>query len=199
MPKVRYDNITFDSELEVNYYQYLMENNIRFLYQDQYKTKPIKINLGRRKTYVPDFIVFDDENKIVTIIEMKGYAKWTANEDNNIMDFMKNKVAYDRDFLIDWLVSLDLDICGYDIEYQRLKHLKGIGFVDYNYKNPNSRVNVLKRNKLELEQELKKLNLYKKNCERYFSYLRQVNHNGKKLTKSQLEWKYNFEMENDLL
>lgn len=193
-----YKNRYFDSLLEVEYFKYLEEKNIRFLYQDQYKTKPIKINLGRRKTYVPDFIVFDDENKIVTIIEMKGYAKWTANEDNNIMDFMKNKVAYDRDFLIDWLVSLDLDICGYDIEYQRLKHLKGIGFVDYNYKNPNSRVNVLKRNKLQLEQELKDLNNYKKSVERYFSYLKNIN-NNKKLTKPQKEWKEKFERENDLL
>ena len=68
--KETYKNRIFDSLLEVQYFQYLEENNIRFLYQDQYKTKPIKINLGRRKTYVPDFIVFDDENKIVTIIEM---------------------------------------------------------------------------------------------------------------------------------
>ena len=196
--KETYKNRIFDSLLEVEYFKHLEEKNIRFLYQDQYKTKPIKINLGRRKTYVPDFIVFDDENKIVTIIEMKGYAKWTANEDNNIMDFMKNKVAYDRDFLIDWLVSLDLDICGYDIEYQRLKHLKGIGFVDYNYKNPNSRVNVLKRNKLQLEQELKELNNYKKDIERYFNYIRNIN-NNKKLTKPQKEWKEKFERENDLL
>ena len=65
MPKVNYDNISFDSELEVEYYKYLKENNIRFIYQNEYKNNPIKINLGRRKTYTPDFIVFDDENKII--------------------------------------------------------------------------------------------------------------------------------------
>ena len=50
-----------------------------------------------------------------------------------------------------------------------------------------------------LWDEIKELNQYKKNVERYFSYLRNVNHLGKKLTKPQIEWKYNFEKENDLL
>ena len=194
MPKVRYDNIIFDSELEVEYYKYLKENNIRFIYQNEYKNNPIKINLGRRKTYTPDFIVFDDENKIIKIIELKGYAKWSANEDNNIMDFMKNKVATDKDFLIEWLAQLDIDTRGWDIEYYRLKHLKTYGWVDFNFKNPNSISNQRKNKIIELEKEIKELELYKKNVERYFSYLRKD-----KLTKQQKEWKMNFESENDLL
>ena len=194
MPKVRYDNINFDSELEVNYYKYLKENNIRFIYQNEYKNNPIKINLGRRKTYTPDFIVFDDENKIIKIIELKGYAKWSANEDNNIMDFMKNKVATDKDFLIEWLAQLDIDTRGWDIDYSRLKHLKAYGFVDFNFKNPNTISNQRKNKIIELEKEIKELELYKKNVERYFSYLRKD-----KLTKQQQEWKLKFERENDLL
>lgn len=194
MPKVNYDNISFDSELEVEYYKYLKENNIRFMYQNEYKNNPIKINLGRRKTYTPDFIVFDDENKIIKIIELKGYAKWSANEDNNIMDFMKNKVATDKDFLIEWLVQLDIDTRGWDIDYSRLKHLKAYGFVDFNFKNPNSISNQRKNKIIELEKEIKELELYKKNVERYFGYLRKD-----KLTKQQQEWKLKFESENDLL
>lgn len=194
MPKVRYDNINFDSELEVEYYKYLKENNIRFMYQNEYKNNPIKINLGRRKTYTPDFIVFDDENKIIKIIELKGYAKWSANEDNNIMDFMKNKVATDKDFLIEWLAQLDIDTRGWDIDYSRLKHLKAYGFVDFNFKNPNSISNQRKNKIIELEKEIKELELYKKNVERYFGYLRKD-----KLTKQQQEWKLKFESENDLL
>ena len=155
MPKVRYDNIIFDSELEVEYYKYLKENNIRFMYQNEYNNNPIKINLGRRKTYTPDFIVFDDENKIIKIIELKGYAKWSANEDNNIMDFMKNKVATDKDFLIEWLAQLDIDTRGWDIDYSRLKHLKAYGFVDFNFKNPNSISNQRKNKIIELDKEIK--------------------------------------------
>ena len=194
MPKVRYDNIILDSELEVEYYKYLKENNIRFIYQNEYKNNPIKINLGRRKTYTPDFIVFDDENKIIKIIELKGYAKWSANEDNNIMDFMKNKVATDKDFLIEWLAQLDIDTRGWDIDYSRLKHLKAYGFVDFNFKNPNSISNQRKNKIIELEKEIKELELYKKNVERYFGYLRKD-----KLTKQQNEWKLKFESENDLI
>lgn len=194
MPKVKYDNIVFDSELEVEYYKYLRENNIRFIYQNEYRNIPIKINLGRRKTYTPDFIVFDDENKIIKIIELKGYAKWSANEDNNIMDFMKNKVATDKDFLIEWLAQLDIDTRGWDIDYSRLKHLKTYGWVDFNFKNPNSISNQRKNKIIELEKEIKELELYKKNVKRYFGYLRK-----NKLTKQQQEWKLKFERENDLL
>lgn len=195
--KIYIDGIRYDSELEIEYLNYLKENNIKYIYQDKYRHTPIKINLGRRKTYVPDFIIFDEENKIIKIIELKGYAKWSANEDNNIMDFMKNKVLTDKQFLINWLVSLDINVCGYDIDYQRLKHLKGFGFVDYNFKNPNTLSNQRKNKIIELEEELKKANLYKKNVERYFSYLRNIK-NGKKLTKQQLEWKNQFETENNL-
>lgn len=193
-----YKNRYFDSLLEVEYFKYLEENNYKFLYQDEYKATPIKINLGRRKTYVPDFIVWDEENKVIKIIELKGYAKWSANEDNNIMDFMKHKVINDKEFLINWLIELDINVCGYDIDYQRLKHLKNLGFVDYNYKNPNTISNQRKNKIIELEKENKELKQKIKDTERYLGYLRNIK-NGKKLTKSQLEWKYNFEKENDLL
>ena len=189
--KETYKNRTFDSTLEIQYFQFLEENNIRFLYQDQYKNKPIKINLGRRKTYTPDFIVFDDVNKIIKIIELKGYAKWSANEDNNIMDFMRNKVATDKDFLISWLCEIDIDTRGWDIEYYRLKHLKSFGWVDYDFKNPNTIANKRKAKINELEIEIKELKEYKKNVQRYFSYLSKSD----KLNKQQKEWKLNFEKE----
>ena len=189
--KETYKNRTFDSTLEIQYFQFLEENNIRFLYQDQYKNKPIKINLARRKTYTPDFIVFDDVNKIIKIIELKGYAKWSANEDNNIMDFMRNKVATDKDFLISWLCEIDIDTRGWDIEYYRLKHLKSFGWVDYDFKNPNTIANKRKAKINELEIEIKELKEYKKNVQRYFSYLSKSD----KLNKQQKEWKLNFEKE----
>lgn len=198
MPKVRYDNIIFDSELEMMYYIYLKDNNIRFIYQDKYKKTPIKINLGRRKTYTPDFIVFDDEKKTIKIIELKGYAKWSANEDNNIMDFMRNKVATDKDFLISWLCEIDIDTRGYDIEYHRLKHLKSFGFVEYDFKNPNTISNQRKNKIIELQSQLKELELYKKNVERYYSYIRKEK-KKEKLTKQQQIWKNEYEKRNDLL
>lgn len=197
MPKIKYDDIIFDSELEVKYYEYLKETGYKFMYQNEYKNNPIKINLGRRRTYTPDFIVFDEINKVIVITELKGYAKWTANEDNNIMDFMKNKVATDKDFLIEWLCELNIDTRGYDIEYIRLKYLKAYGFVDYNFKNPNTIANQRKNKIIDLEKELKELNLFKKNTLRYFEYLKKINNNIK-LTKPQNEWLKKFESENNI-
>ncbi len=186
--KLNYNNIEFDSELELNYFKLLKEKNIPFMYQNEYKRKPIKINLGRRKNYTPDFIVFDNENKIIKIIELKGYAKWSANEDNNIMDFMRNKVATDKNFLINWLCEIGINTEGFDIEYHRLKHLKSFGFVEYDFKNPNSILNKRKNKIIELQTKLKELELYKKNVERYFDYVKKD-----KLTKRQKEWLDEFE------
>ena len=204
--KVNYENITFDSELEVEFYKYLelqtLENcGISFLYQESYKHTPIHINLGRRKNYTPDFIVIDDNKQEIHIIETKGYAKWSANEDNNIMDFMKNKVEYDVSFLRSWLEEVfDFSFIvetekanNYDIKYHRIKHLKGIGFVDYNYKNPNSISNKRKLKIEEQNSEIKELKLFKKNALRYFGYLKKIR-TGNKITKVQNEWARNYEL-----
>ena len=190
--KVNYSGIVFDSELEVEYFKYLKENNIQFLYQNEYKKTPIQINLGRRKTYLADFIVLDVANKTFKIIELKGYAKWTANEDNNIMDFMKNKVLTDKQFLIEWLTEVGIYEEGWDVDYQRLKHLKGVGFVDFDFKNPNTIANKRKQKITELEAENKELKEYKKNAERYFSYCSKIAQRIK-LTKPQLTWMKEFE------
>ena len=155
--KFTYNGITFDSELELNYYNWLKSVDIDFVYQDVYKKNPIQINLGRRKTYTPDFITYDEHEQVITIIELKGYNKWTGNEDNNIMDFMKYQVANHQEFLIDWLKSNGIYRDGYKVEYVRLKFLKGTGFVDYNYKNPNSLSNKRKEKITELEKEIKSL------------------------------------------
>lgn len=193
--KVNYNGMTFDSELEMNFWIYLNELAMPFMYQDKFRKTPIQINLGRRKTYVPDFIVVDVAKKTFRIIELKGYAKWTANEDNNIMDFMKNKVLTDKQFLIEWLTEIGVYEEGWDVDYQRLKHLKGVGFVDYNYKNPNTIANKRKQKITELESENKDLREYKKNAERYFSYCKKIAQRIK-LTKPQQEWMKKFEKEN---
>lgn len=194
MPRVEYKGITFDSELEVKYYVELKEKGIEFLYQTEYKKIPIKVNCGRRKTYVPDFIVFDDINNIITIVELKGYNKWSGNDDDNIMDFMKNKVIYDKPFLFNWLHCIGIDTNGWDVGYQRLKHLKTYGFVDYDFKNPNTVANKRKEKIIELENELKPLRNRLKDIDRYFSYL-----HIKKLSKAQKLWVESFEKENDLV
>lgn len=197
MPRVQYDNIWFDSEMELDYYKHLRSNIVEFIYQDKLKT-PIKVNLGRRKNYTPDFIVFDNVNKEIVITELKGYSKWNGNEDDNIMNFMKHQVEFDQDFLIDWLKENDEYRLGYTVNYKRLKFLKGHGFVDYDFKNPNSRINVLRRKNEELNELNKYLNKELKDYRKYFKLM----NSEKKLTKTSKEWLDSFventkkEMEN---
>ena len=192
MAKVRYDNITFDSDLEVEYYKHLMENNIRNIYHPKH---PIYIN--SKNKYYPDFIcIYDDR---IEIVETKGYSQYSFMKDNMIHNVMVEKTI---DELVEYLYNngfVESDLIGKDIVYKKIKYLKAYGWVDFDFKNPNTLANNRKNKIIELEKELKELNQYKKNVERYFSYLRNVNHLGKKLTKPQIEWKYNFEKENDLL
>lgn len=192
--KIYYDGIEYDSELEVNYKKYLDEKRTLYVYQNQYKKHPIQINLGRRKTYVPDFIVFDHMGSTITIIELKGYAKWSANEDNNIMDFMKNKVSYDKQFLIKWLKEINCYFDGYEVKYQRIKHLKAYGWVDFDFKNPNTIANQRKEKIKVLEADKKASRNRLKDIDRYFGYLKK-----EKLTKPQKEWVNAFELENGLI
>lgn len=195
MPRVEYKGITFDSELEIKYYDELEEKNIRFMYQNQYKKNSIKVvNCGRRKTYVPDFIVFDDINNIITIVELKGFNKWNGREDDDVMNFMKNKVAYDKPFLFGWLKSIGINTNGWDVGYQRIKHLKTYGFVDYDFKNPNTVANKRKEKIIELENELKPLRNRLKDIDRYFSYLQK-----EKLSKAQKLWVESFEKDNNIV
>lgn len=179
--KINYNNIEFDSDLEVEYYKYLQANNIRFKYQNEYSKTPIKISLGRRKTYTPDFIIYDDKNKKIRIIETKGYAKWSANEDNNIMDFMKYQVAENSVFLISWLKEANLYEEGYSLEYQRIRYNRTFGWVDYNFKNPNTLANKRKQKINDLQSDLKELIKFKKDTLRYFK----LSNSSKKLTESQ--------------
>lgn len=187
MPKVRYDNITFDSELEVEYYKYLKEQNLEFIYHPK---KPIHIN--SKNSYTPDFIVFYDDR--IEIIETKGYNQYSFMRDNMIHNFMQELYLDQKiDFLIDNGIE-ESSIIGKDVVYKKIKYLKSFGWVDFDFKNPNTISNQRKNKIIELEKEIKELELYKKNVERYFSYLRKD-----KLTKQQQEWKMNFERENNLI
>lgn len=191
MGKVNYEGIEFDSELEINYYKHLKENNINFKYQNEYSKKPIKIELGRRKTYTPDFIVYDDSAKVITIVETKGYAKWSANEDDNIMDFMKNQVKNNPDFIIAWLKEIKAYKDDYSVSYQRIRFNQTYGWVDYKFKSPNTIANKRKAKIDEQKNEIKELREFKKNAERFFTYHLKLT-NQEKLTKQQREWYCNY-------
>lgn len=192
--KIEKYDLTFDSELELMFYEYLKEKELKFYYQSEFKKIPININLGRRKTYTPDFIIKTRDS--IYIIETKGYAKWSANEDNNICDFMKNKVLYDVSFLTDWLseVFTHLGICDeekenllkLDVKYERIKHLKGIGFVPYDYKNPNTISNKRKEKIIVLENDLKETKELNKKLIRAIKYLLKEKE-GKKPAKKEKE------------
>ena len=184
MSKVRYDDIIFDSELEVEYYKYLKNNNLEFIYHPK---KPIKINSNN--TYTPDFIVFY-ENKI-EIVETKGFNQFSYMRDNIIHNYMKE---LNTDQLLEYLYSNDIqeqETIGKDILYKKYKYLKSFGWVDYDFKNPNTIANKRKAKINELEIEIKELKEYKKNVQRYFSYLSKSD----KLNKQQKEWKLKFEKE----
>lgn len=190
MPKVRYKNITFDSDLEVEYYKYLKEQNLNLIYHPH---NPIYIN--SKNTYTPDFIVFYNDR--IEIVETKGFNQFSYMRDNMIHNVMLEKTEDDlKEFLIDNDIPSDY-VHSMRVIYKKIKFLKSFGWVDFDFKNPNTIANKRKEKINELEQQLKELINYKKNTERYFSYLINIE-NGKKLTKPQVEWIEKFETEHNL-
>lgn len=190
MPKVVYDGITFDSELEIDYYKYLKENNIKFIYHPK---NPIMIN--SKNKYTPDFICFYNDK--IEIIETKGYNQFSFMKDNMIHNVMLEKT---NDELLEYLYNNGVvveETIGKDILYKKIKYLKQFGWVDFDFKNPNTLSNKRKEKINDLELELKELKEFKKDVDRYFSYLTKIKENVK-LTKPQLEWKKTFEEKNNI-
>ena len=194
MPKVKYDDITFDSELEVEYYKYLVELYENGVITSFYYHPSIPIKITKNNTYTPDFVVFYLDRRI-EIVETKGYNPYSKMRDDMIHQVMKSKSEQE---LRDWLkenfsfnIYLYIDGDNYSVVYRKVKYLKAYGFVDWDFKNPNTIANKRKEKINDLSTEIKELRDFKKEAERYFRYHLKIV-NNEKLTKPQKEWYYNY-------
>ena len=196
MAKVKYNDITFDSELEVEYYKCLDELwHKGEVLEILYHPKAIE-NLVGKRSYTPDFCVLYPDR--IEIIETKGYNPYSKMIDDQIHNvmlsknqwFLANYVAGTRMYWTrfeDW----DRNIKNGNVVYKKLKYLKAYGFVDWDFKNPNTIANKRKEKINDLSTEIKALRDFKKDAERYFRYHIKVV-NNEKLTKPQKEWYYNY-------
>lgn len=196
MPKVKYGDITFDSELEVEYYKCLDELwHKGEVLEILYHPKAIE-NLVGKRSYTPDFCVLYADR--IEIVETKGYNPYSKMIDDQIHNvmlsknqwFLANYVAGTRMYWTrfeDW----DRNIKNGNVFYKKLKYLKAYGFVDWDFKNPNTIANKRKEKINDLSTEIKALRDFKKDAERYFRYHIKVVQN-EKLTKPQKEWYYNY-------
>ena len=196
MSKVKYDDITFDSELEVEYYKYLVELYANGVITSFYYHPSIPIKITKNNTYTPDFVVFYLDNKI-EIVETKGYNPYSKMRDDMIHQVMQSKSEQE---LRDWLNKnydsvydnkFQLKFNNYSVVYRKVKYLKAYGFVDWDFKNPNTIANKRKEKINDLSSEIKELRDFKKEAERYFRYHLKIV-NNEKLTKPQKEWYYNY-------
>ena len=196
MPKVKYDDIAFDSELEVEYYKYLVELYAKGVITSFYYHPAIPINITKNNTYTPDFVVFYLDRRI-EVVETKGYNPYSKMRDDMIHQVMQSKSEQE---LRDWLNKnydslydnkFQLKFNNYSIVYRKVKYLKSYGFVDWDFKNPNTIANKRKEKINDLSTEIKELRDFKKEAERYFRYHLKIV-NNEKLTKPQKEWYYNY-------
>lgn len=196
MPKVKYDDNTFDSELEVEYYKYLVELYEKGVISAFYYHPEIPIKITKNNTYTPDFVVFYLDRRI-EIVETKGYNPYSKMRDDMIHQVMLSKPEQE---LRDWLNKnydsvydnkFQLKFNNYRVVYRKVKYLKAYGFVDWDFKNPNTIANKRKEKINDLSSEIKELRDFKKEAERYFRYHLKIV-NNEKLTKPQKEWYYNY-------
>lgn len=169
--------IQFDSELEIKYYKYLSDLKksgevVDFIYH------PSSLQILNNNKYTPDFIVeFKEEIKI---IETKGYNQFSFQRDNLIHIIMCSKSEDE----LRVYVSSNGFISNKKVSYEKIKYLKGFGFVDFSFKNPNTLSNQRKNKILELETEIKALKKEIKEWERYYK----LSHKEKKLTTKEVEF-----------
>ena len=176
--KIPYNGIKFDSELEVEYYKYLEElYDKKIVYDFTYHPK-IPIQITDKNTYTPDFIVGYEDR--IEIIETKGFNQFSYMRDNMVHNVMLNK---SEEELREWLAQNNILWKG-KIEYKKIKYMKQFGWVEFNFKNPNTLANKRKEKINLLEQELKELRLFKKDTSRYFKLCEIKLDNPKKVTKS---------------
>ena len=195
MAKIEYAGIEFDSQLEVDYYKKLIEglekgNILWFTYH------PSKIpNLVGKRSYTPDFVVLS--KNCAMIVETKGYNSYSYRIDDAIHQTMLGK---DKKWIYNYIFNeIPLRYADYfldkitvdEVGYRKIKFLKGYGFVDWDFKNPNTLANKRKEKINEQKDEIKELKEFKKNAERYFTYHIKIV-NNEKLTKPQREWYYKY-------
>lgn len=173
--------ITFDSELEVSYFEFLSSNKevVRFYYH-----LPVSIEITKKNKYTPDFVVEYQDR--IEVIETKGYNQFSFKSDNLTHSLMQQKSENE---LKTWLelnlkedskIILDLNK---NVLYKKIKHLNGFGFVEFSFKNPNTIANKRKNKIKELEQEIKDLKSQLKDYKKYVQLLSKG-----KLTKTQAIW-----------
>ena len=188
MAKVNYENITFDSELEVEYYKYL-KNNPEVL---EFKYHPISIpNLVGKRSYTPDFIVLYKDK--IEVVECKGWNQFSYRIDDQIHNIMLSKDSKWLSRYVEEEINTHIkDYTNFSwysngsaqrVFYKKIKYLKAYGFVDWDFKNPNTIANKRKEKITELSSELKELRQFKKDTIRYFNL-----HNKSKLTANQKEF-----------
>ena len=181
MAKEKKHGITFDSGWEVQYWEKLTKDGVEFKYHPN-KFKVDKIN------YEPDFLNYEG-NGIVKLIEIKsGYNPYSQAKDNMLHSGLKSLVKYEQEYLIDYVQEYFSKHDIIRVEYQKIKYLTKHGFVDFSFKSPTLK-DAWKLKAINFEKELKEAKKKLKDYERWVDYT-----NKDKLTKSQRDWKNDFEI-----
>ena len=193
MPRINYNDLWFDSQLEVDYYKYLLEQQENGVVLD-FVYHPSQIpNLIYKRSYTPDFIVLYKDR--VEVVETKGFNQFSFRIDDQIHNAMKAMhVWLLRDYVNENMPrfsKVKFDAGSYNVIYKKVKYLKAHGWVDYEWKNPNTLSNQRKVKITELEQVLKEQSKKLKDYGRFVEYVLKIQDGGK-LTKQQREWYMNF-------
>lgn len=186
--KVKYNNIEFDSNLEIEYYNHLLEiskSQCGIEYFIYHPSKPLKIT--DKNYYTPDFLVVYNDR--IEIIETKGYNQFSYMRDSIVHNAMLNKTDGElRKWVNEVLSGRDFNDDGRKIIYKKIKYMKKFGWVDFDFKNPNTLAKKRKEKINELEKQVKELIKFKKDTIKYFKLLA----SSKKSTKKQEEFFNNY-------
>lgn len=177
------DGTYYDSQLEIDYKNYLEDLVSKGIVEFYVYHPKYAIYFTETNRYTPDFVVYY-KDKHCEIVETKGYNQFSYQRDLVTHGFMKSKTEEDLKF---YLYKNHLPATDYKVVYKKVKYLKAFGFVDWDFKNPNTLANKRKEKLVDAEQEIKDLKKFKRDTLRYFRLIEK-----KKLTKDQSDFTFNY-------
>lgn len=191
MPKIYYEDLIFDSQLEVDYYKYLVELVNKEELED-FIYHPCSIQLTNIDSYTPDFILFYKDK--IEIIETKGYNQFSYLRDKIVDSLMKNKTYNELADYVRTNFSSYINLQNFkNIKYRKIKYMSKFGWVDFSFKNPNTIANKRKIKIEDLEKENKQL---KKELKDYHKFYKLIN--KEKLNSKENIWLQEFKQAKEI-
>lgn len=171
----KYNGIEFSSQIGLSYYKEMLEKDFVLTIYTNIKY-PLSKKYGG---YYPMFII--EYNNHYEIIDVRSYANSSNSKAVTISNEIKEKTPQElRDY-----VSNNIGFeCGKPCIYRKLRYIKTLGFVDFNFNANEAKKEKKKEEDKTLREELKELRAKVREFDKFINLMNK----GDKLKRDEKRW-----------